>query len=949
MKNYIVTDYGDGPLTGLAAKELRRYLYVLGEELPLVVNEVPEHGNVILVARKGSCLLKQYEDVLDYSELGGEGYLLYSAGTEKEPVILTGNTQISLLYAVYDFLELLGIKFYLHGDTIPDERDSRDIWNQKINKKEIPLFKERGIHPFHDFPEGPDWWNKDDYYAALTQLPKMRANFFALHTYPENMDAPKAMTAEPLVWIGKQEDCNGDGTVKNSYPVQHFKTNGNSWGYRPMMTKDYPCGTGNIFEKDCYGADYMQGYEEDIYSRDIHDTEIPADKYNRMFNACGKMLEETFSYAKKLAVQTCIGTEAPLTVPKAVKKRLNITGEPDKETIESLYEGMFERIKRTHPLDYYWLWTPEDWTWLGNTKEDTEKTIKDFACALEAKEKTEAPFELAVCGWTLGPQEDRAAFHNYLPKSVPFSCINRNVGFDPIEPKFRDLKKERPSWAIPWLEDDPAMISPQLWVGRVRRDAFDAKRYGCDGLLGIHWRTSSIAPNIKALMEAAWEQPWNRRLPEEVCLEGYMGEDSYIEEYPQFKGIRGTARKGCTGYELKLPPGNYTVCMDFRESCAKLDIKVKNLLLRNVSVSNGNSQICVPNVQVEQDTCLVISFSVREGAPALSAITIEGATKNNQLAGNDYSRKINCGGVQWEDYEADLGLYRENGRYAPADDFYISFAESEFGRAAGRKAAAVFSREDGNLPRPSRWEDGPGNIYCNEIPWEDMKSQYDFTDEFHSLGTLISGIGEKNRYDYWDHTFQAMKRTAEMGCLWGSIEKHCRTGNHGSALSDYRELLRTVEELEYHLLMSVETNGDMGVMANIQQRAVVPILKQCEDKLKAWYPRLPKLKEKVIEKASRLVVPTVRTALQKGEDLRVKVIVVGGCEGTPVMNIRPIGGRDHKIYNAESCGRWVYFFRIPGAELQEDFEYHISLEEDGRLLKYPKSAMHRDQTVILMD
>ena len=148
-----------------------------GEALPLVVNEVPEHGNVILAARKGSCLLKQYEDVLDYSELGSEGYLLYSAGTEKEPVILTGNTQISLLYAVYDFLELLGIKFYLHGDTIPDERDSRDIWNQKINKKEIPLFKERGIHPFHDFPEGPDWWNKDDYYAVLTQLPKMRANF----------------------------------------------------------------------------------------------------------------------------------------------------------------------------------------------------------------------------------------------------------------------------------------------------------------------------------------------------------------------------------------------------------------------------------------------------------------------------------------------------------------------------------------------------------------------------------------------------------------------------------------------------------------------------------------------------------------------------------------------------------------------------------------------------
>ena len=52
---------------------------------------------------------------------------------------------------------------------------------QKILPKDLKL---RGIQPFHDFPEGPDWWNIDGYKAVLAQLPKMRMNFFGLHTYP---------------------------------------------------------------------------------------------------------------------------------------------------------------------------------------------------------------------------------------------------------------------------------------------------------------------------------------------------------------------------------------------------------------------------------------------------------------------------------------------------------------------------------------------------------------------------------------------------------------------------------------------------------------------------------------------------------------------------------------------------------------------------------------------
>ena len=56
------------------------------------------------------------------------------------------------------------------------------------------------------------------------------------------------------------------------------------------------------------------------------------------------------------------------------------------------------------------------------------------------------------------------------------------------------------------------MISPQLWVGRIRRDAYDAHKYGCDGLMGIHWRTINVAPMASALAKASWEMgDWSEK------------------------------------------------------------------------------------------------------------------------------------------------------------------------------------------------------------------------------------------------------------------------------------------------------------------------------------------------------------------------------------------------------------------------------------------------------
>ena len=235
------------------------------------------------------------------------------------------------------------------------------------------------------------------------------------------------------------------------------------------------------------------------------------DERNAVFNKTGRMLKEALTFAHALGIETCVGTETPLIIPKVVKEHIAAQGKDpnDPAVVRQVYEGMFTRIAKAYPVDYYWFWTPESWTW-GNPKdEEVEATLTDLKAAMAAVANIGSPFTLATCGWVLGPPKDRALFDNFLPKEMPMSCINRNVGFAPVEPGFARVKG-RPQWAIPWLEDDPALIIPQLWVGRMRRDAADALGYGCDGLLGIHWRTRVLAPNVSALAKAAWEQkPWN--------------------------------------------------------------------------------------------------------------------------------------------------------------------------------------------------------------------------------------------------------------------------------------------------------------------------------------------------------------------------------------------------------------------------------------------------------
>jgi hypothetical protein len=975
----------------LAAKETRRYLYLrTGKLLPIIriSNKLPSNTTLVVVGQKNrpaikTLIAKNTTLTSSINSLEPQQYLLKTiAFGNRQAVLITGGDSIGTLYAAYRFAEHLGVRFYMHGDTIPDMPIASRM--PDLDETGKPLFNLRGIQPFHDFPEGPDWWNTDDYKAVIAQLPKMRMNFFGLHTYPQGGVGP-----EPTVWIGMPRDFNEDGTVKFSYPSRHFATPNTtgSWGYRPAKTGDYAFGAAQMFERDDYGPDYMRGMNPW--------PQLSQEKANELFNLMGETLKESFQYAHALGVKTCVGTETPLIIPDIVRERIKTMGQDssDPAVVQKLYEGMFQRIAKAYPLDYYWFWTPEGWTW-GNPKDElVEATLTDLRSAIAAAKKVNPPFTLATCGWVLGPPKDRALFDNVLPKEMPLSCINRNVGFAPVEPGFARVKG-RPKWAIPWLEDDPALIIPQLWAGRMRRDAADALAYGCTGLMGIHWRTRILGPNVSALAHAAWEQKkWNPdfgkkvKPPEPKLSEGRQGGnpakflDNPIAD-TEMDPLYQTVVWDVKAYRLKVSNGSYTVTLKFCEPhYNETGKRVFGVKLQNKNVINkldifaevGRNRALdytFEDVKVT-DGLLRIEFVNIVEYPCIAAFGVQG---------EGITRKINCGGSAYKDYEAGLlpSDSDDGPRDLPIEDFYADWALTQFGPEAAEPIAKLFTSLDGgpkapdggqrtsNLPRPSTWVKGPGGINPDERPWEEVSREYDFVDKMAKLRPQVKGPGNLERFDYWLNNFRYLRAVGQVNCTWAKFNAAMKKVKDQKnpdeqkrlarqlALPLRKKLIAEVAEVHRYLLATVSTNGAMGNVNNWQQHIMPSLLTEPGQELaKILGEDLPAdaIPSNQYVGPLRIFLPTVRTSLNIGEDLKLKIIILAQNQPKDAaLYWRPMGKGKYNRIALTHIARGVYSVKIPAQQIKTDLEYYVKASSnDGQTVSFPATAPNINQTVIVSE
>jgi hypothetical protein len=950
----------------LAAREVRRYVYLrTGQLLPMErADAIAADAAGIVVAQQSRPIVRALatDDKLKAAleALKPEQYVLKTVERQgRRVVLIAGGDAVGTLYGAYRFAEHLGVRFYLHGDVVPDERIPLAL--PVLDEQAAPLFALRGIQPFHDFPEGPDWWNLDDYLAYIGQLPKLRMNFIGLHTYPEG-----GPNAEPTVWIGLPQDVAPDGRVTFSYPASwHNTVRGEwNWGYAAKKTSAYTFGAAALFDRDDYGADVMRGV--------CPQPATPAD-CNELFDRAADMLRAAFTYAHRLGVRTCVGTETPLTIPQAVQARLRSMGKDpaDPAVLKELYTGMFTRAARAYPIDYYWLWTAEGW--LGGAPQDlVDKTIADMRAAHDAAQAMSAPFRVGTCGWVLGPPADRALFDKALPKGMFVSCINREVGMTPVDRGFAGVQG-RDKWAIPWLEDDPALTAPQLWVGRMRRDAADALAYGCNGLMGIHWRTRVLGPNVAALAQAAWDQRgWNPD-PGKAATPAYQpgpegggaagGPGTAIEgtkEAPVYQ----TVRYGMGGYHLPMPNGRYAVTLKFCEwHHGAAGRRVFDVTLQGKPVIEALDvfakvgprralDFTFDDVAVT-DGWLHVGFVGKVELPAIAGIVVTGP---------GYTKKINCGGPAYKDYEADNAPAAAP-PVAPSEDFYRDWAGHEFGPEAGPQAAAIFAQVDCKLPRPVGWVDGPGGTGPDGNPWDKAGKEYAFVDDLAALRPNVKGAGNLERFDYWLNTFQYMRAIQRMRCVWAEFDKAVNEAKAQpdaaaraklgceNALPAYQRLTQAVGELHQHLFATVSTPGEMGTIENWQQHnRVLPAAGQAlAEVLGGSLP--PEAQPPTEYKGpTRVIVPTVRTSLEGGQALTLKVIVLAEKPPTDAaLYWRPLGTGAYAKLPLAHVARGVYTVQFPPGGVQDaDLEYYVEVVADAGPVRFPATAPSMGQTVVVV-
>jgi hypothetical protein len=117
--------------------------------------------------------------------------------------------------------------------------------------------------------------------------------------------------------------------------------------------------------------------------------------------------------------------------------------------------------------------------------------------------------KMATNGWVVGPLPDRTVFDKKLPSEWDaITSIDLNTGHDPVDPSYAKITNHK-KWVIPWMEDDPTLTQPQLWVNRTLAHMEDASKYGASGLLGIHWRTRATSPQISAMAQKSWSSNLN--------------------------------------------------------------------------------------------------------------------------------------------------------------------------------------------------------------------------------------------------------------------------------------------------------------------------------------------------------------------------------------------------------------------------------------------------------
>lgn len=403
-------------------------------------------------------------------------------------VRLSGATPQAVLYAVFDFLERQGAFFGLDGEVYP-LNPAEDLLLPAAGQawQAQPRFKVRGLVPWPDFLNCVTVYNREDWRAYLEAMVRMRFNTLGVHVYSGAKQWTESFLSCEYAGAGHLATTDTSAT--------------NRWGYLPERTSRYGMGAADFFADDVFGSEAITRatscWEDQEFAQ--------------------QLWGEAFRYARDLGIHTGVGFE-PYQIPDEIfratppearykPKDAKVPGprlDPESAAAKDILEARLAQLLEAYPtVDYVWLWEDEAMSWASQNAQ-VPFSVTPFKQAYDFLKRHAPQKRLVLSGWG-GVVRHFAHFHRALPEDVIFSSLNDNLGWDAVNEEYGKLEG-RERWPMPWLEDDPAIWLPQFHVNRFVRDMDLAEKYGCQGLLGIHWRRRIMDADAGFQARYSWER-----------------------------------------------------------------------------------------------------------------------------------------------------------------------------------------------------------------------------------------------------------------------------------------------------------------------------------------------------------------------------------------------------------------------------------------------------------
>ncbi|MEW5975484.1 MAG: hypothetical protein AB1898_06720 [Acidobacteriota bacterium] len=410
----------------------------------------------------------------------------YRIRSEPGRVLLSGASEEALLYSVFEFLERQGAFFGIDGESYPLTRLEEWVLPPPGQAWEsVPRLGVRGLLPWPDFLNCITVFNEEDFRAYFEAMLRMRFNTFGMHVYSGAYQWAESYLSLEYGGVGHLAFLDTTATHR--------------WGYLPQRTSQFGMGGSRFYDGEVFGSDATR------FARD------PWEQAERT----RQLLQSAYRHAKKLGLRIGIGFE-PYQIPDEILRALppevrlerpaGQTGprfDVESRTARDLLETRLAQLLEAYPeVDDVWLWEDESMNW-ASRKSGQPLSVTPFQQAHDFLKRHAPGKKLVLAGWG-GVARHFEHFHETLPGNVIFSCLSDSLGWDPIHEVFGKLDG-RERWPIPWLEDDPGMWLTQLHVHRFRQDVERAERYGCQGLLGIHWRHRIVDPTAGFLARSCWD------------------------------------------------------------------------------------------------------------------------------------------------------------------------------------------------------------------------------------------------------------------------------------------------------------------------------------------------------------------------------------------------------------------------------------------------------------